>query len=218
MRQILAALSGDFSMDSTKFRHFLIICLSAFLGIYGYAQMKQGTQKAQPASGIQSGGFDCTGLLRQVDRDQDGFITREEWGSYFDSHDENADQRLSFEEIRTNVQNNGLTEEEALGPDYGRLRAFQRLDRNRNDAIDRSEWPGKEKDFRYLDADRNGVLSSEEFLSRNGRFWNEPFENLDFNGDGIITRSEWLDSDASFDRLDRDHNGSIERFEFYNPR
>jgi Ca2+-binding EF-hand superfamily protein len=62
------------------------------------------------------------------------------------------------------------------------------------------------------------VLSREEFLSDRGRWWNEIFENLDFDGNNAISRSEWLDSDASFDRLDRDHNGIITKQEFYNPR
>ena len=103
-------------------------------------------------------------------------------------------------------------------PDQGRLAAFKRLDINGNNLIDSSEWPGKDKDFGYLDANQNGSLSREEFLSKNGRFWNQPFESLDFNSDGIIARSEWLDSDESFDRLDGDRNGVVEQREFYNPR
>ena len=31
----------------------------------------------------------------------------------------------------------------------------------------------------------------------------------DFNGDGCITRDEWLGSDAVFDALDRDHDGRL---------
>jgi hypothetical protein len=105
-----------------------------------------------------------------------------------------------------------------MGADYGRLAAFRRMDANKNDAIDPAEWPGNKRDFAYLDANHNVSLSREEFLAKNGRWWNQTFENLDFNGDKIIVRSEWLDSDASFNRLDRDSNGAIERKEFYRPR
>ena len=45
-----------------------------------------------------------------------------------------------------------------------------------------------------------------------------PFESLDFDGNGIIVRAEWLDSNASFDNLDWDHNGVIDRYEFYKLR
>jgi transaldolase len=31
----------------------------------------------------------------------------------------------------------------------------------------------------------------------------------DFNGDGCITRDEWLGSDAVFDALDQDHDGRL---------
>jgi Ca2+-binding EF-hand superfamily protein len=151
-----------------------------------------------------------------MDADQDGLITQEEWQRVFANHDENGDNRLSKSEIESiAVEGDGAGMPD---PDQERLEAFSRLDLNGNNAIDSPEWPGKDEVFSYMDANQNGSLSREEFLSRNGRFWNQPFENLDFDEDGIIENSEWLDSDKSFDRLDRDRNGMIERREFYNPR
>jgi Ca2+-binding EF-hand superfamily protein len=182
------------------------------------SQAKQTAQTPQPANANRAlwAGFNSAELLGQLDADQDGTITRDEWERFFADHDTNADNRLSADELKS-IQRR-VADEDSMGPDYGRFAAFERLDTNKNDAIDPSEWPGKEQDFRLLDADHNGSLSREEFLARTGRWWNEPFENLDFNGDKIITRSEWLDSDAAFGKLDRDHNGVIDRREFYNPR
>ena len=37
----------------------------------------------------------------------------------------------------------------------------------------------------------------------------EIFMLNDFNGDGCITRDEWLGSDAVFDALDQDHDGRL---------
>jgi Ca2+-binding EF-hand superfamily protein len=196
----------------------LAILISIFVGIDLFSQAKQSPRAPQPATPSRAlwAGFSSAELLRQLDADQDGTISRDEWERFFKDHDVNADGRLSAEELQSFLRKGA--DEDSLGPDYGRLAAFERLDTNKNNVIDRSEWPGKEKDFRMLDADHNGSVSREEFLARAGRWWNEPFENLDFNGDGLISRSEWLDSDASLDRLDRDHNGVIDRKEFYDPR
>jgi Ca2+-binding EF-hand superfamily protein len=183
-----------------------------------FAQMKQPTRVVPPISGnpTKQTGLESAELIRQLDTDHDGFISLKEWDGFFAGHDENGDGKLSPEEIQSTFTQS--KSEDAPGPDYGRVAAFERLDKNRNDAIDKEEWPGNSKDFNYLDVNRNGSLSREEFLAKSGRWWNEPFENLDFNGDKVIARSEWLDSDASFERLDRDHNGGIDRREFYNPQ
>jgi Ca2+-binding EF-hand superfamily protein len=196
----------------------LITLAFAFPVAHLISQSKQTPRDSQPGYGTRvfGAGLDYAAMLRRLDADQDGFITRSEWDGFFDKSDSNADKRISSEELQPSLHTDGAEEE--LDPDRGRLAAFERLDANKNDAIESQEWPGKVRDFRYLDANHNGSLSREEFLSRNGRWWNEPFDNLDFSGDGIIVRTEWLDSNSSFDRLDRDHNGVIERHEFYNPQ
>jgi Ca2+-binding EF-hand superfamily protein len=196
---------------------FLFGILS-FGGEYLHAQSDAKEEPSPPESpsGTLETISDQWGLLRLMDADRDSVVTPDEWQRIFDNYDENGDHRLSQKEIDAiPLEEEGNA---AADSNRGRLAAFERLDANRNNAIDSSEWPGKEKDFGYLDADHSGSLSREEFLSRNGRFWNETFENLDFDEDAIIVRSEWLDSEESFDRLDRDGNGVIERREFYNPR
>jgi len=163
--------------------------------------------------------MDASDLLRRMDADQDGFIIQAEWNRIFAEHDRNGDRKLSPEELQPiRFKSKKESEYHTADPDAGRLEAFKRLDSNRNGAMDPAEWPGKEGDFLSLDANRDKSLSREEFLSRNGRYWNLPFENLDFNEDGVLSKSEWLDSDASFNRLDRNRNGVIERREFYNPQ
>jgi Ca2+-binding EF-hand superfamily protein len=196
---------------------FLVLILS-FGGMHLYAQSNSKEKSPKPErQGIRiETGSEYEGLFRLVDADQDGFITQDEWQRVFANHDENGDNRLSKKEIES-ISVEG-TSQGMPDPNQGRLAAFERLDLNRNNVIDSSEWPGEDKGFSYLDANQNGSLSREEFLSQNGRFWNQPFESLDFDANGIIVRSEWLDSDESFDRIDRDGNGVLERREFYNPR
>jgi Ca2+-binding EF-hand superfamily protein len=161
-------------------------------------------------------GFDHSAFLSRLDSNQDGFISRQEWDSFFTDQDADNDQRLSRDEIQNAMRKSGG--EEIPDPNSERIAAFDRLDANKNGKIDPAEWPGKSKDFRYIDSDHDGFLSREEFLSPNGRWRNETFENLDFSGDRVISRSEWLDSNADFDRLDRDRNGTIDRSEFYKSR
>ena len=196
---------------------FLILILP-FGGRYLHSQSIDGPELSQPEPqrSIFEADFGYEGLWSLMDEDQDGLVTQDEWQRIFANHDENGDNRLSKSEMQSiPIQGGGA---EMADSDQGRLEAFNRLDVNQNNVIGSSEWPGKDELFSYLDANQNGSLSREEFLSRNGRFWNQPFENLDFDSDGIIEHSEWLDSDKSFDRLDRDRNGMVERREFYNPR
>ena len=99
-----------------------------------------------------------------------------------------------------------------------RAEAFARLDANGNGSIETAEWPGRRNAFRMLDVNRDGGITLVEFQSKKARWWNQVFENLDLNGNRAITREEWMDTAESFDRLDYDKNGLIERREFYNPR
>jgi Ca2+-binding EF-hand superfamily protein len=41
------------------------------------------------------------------------------------------------------------------------------------------------------------------------------FENIDANRDLVISRQEWLDTEESFKRLDRDRDGVVTSREFY---
>jgi Ca2+-binding EF-hand superfamily protein len=180
------------------------------------AKDQKSASRLQPDStnSISGGCPDWTDLQRALDANRDGYITKEEWDRAFAKYDGNGDNRLSTEELQSFFPRKGNDEMR----ETGRQAAFGRLDKNQNDLLERSEWPGKDRSFRHMDANRDGVINIEEFTATSVQWWNDEFENLDFDRNNAITRSEWLDSDASFDRLDRDHNGIIEKNEFYNPR
>jgi Ca2+-binding EF-hand superfamily protein len=191
----------------------IIVALSLVMAFAGQQSTPQAPAKPDKKSAAETGAVSQP-LVQAVDADGDGFITREEWDLFFVNHDEDKDDRLSMLEIqiaRENVaekfeKSESLKQREAL---------FRKFDRDQNNTIARNEWPASERAFRILDANRDGMLTKEEFLSVNGRYWNMSFEDWDADGDRLITRDEWLDNDESFKRLDSDGNGVIDRKEFY---
>ncbi len=207
-------------MNSDRGRNLLLLFLIALTASFLAAQSNKSPNQAKKApvyrDRISWTGFDATQLLQQIDSDHDGVITHDEWERFFKDHDDNKDDRLTPDEIEKAVGKEDNTEE--TNPDFGREKAFQRLDVNKDDVIERNEWPGNDRLFRIMDANHDGVLSRTEFFARSGRYWNARFEDLDFNGDGIISKDEWLDSEIAFSRLDHDRNGTIDRFEFYTPK
>jgi Ca2+-binding EF-hand superfamily protein len=155
--------------------------------------------------------LNSTDLLRRIDADHDGFVTRDEWNRFFADHDENKDGLLARQELGVQEPQ----ERQPFPPDPAIDELFARLDQDKDGMVSQSEWTGSKRQFQRADADRDGRLSREEFRSPNARFWNQLFEDLDTNGDHIITRTEWLDTEEAFRRLDRDRDGVITGREFY---
>ena len=89
-----------------------------------------------------------------MDRNRDGRITRSEWrgnSQSFRNQDWNNDGVLSGREVRANARRvrNSNTGVEAI-------------DRDRNGRIDRGEWMGTRDEFRRLDRNNDGYITSAE--------------------------------------------------------
>jgi Ca2+-binding EF-hand superfamily protein len=98
--------------------------------------------------------------FREMDRDNDGVITRAEWrgnrGS-FRRYDLNRDGVLSGDEI-------WIDRDRARTRDLDRDRlSFADLDRNGNGVITSGEWRGAIEAFRAHDADGDGALTPREY-------------------------------------------------------
>jgi hypothetical protein len=100
--------------------------------------------------------------FREMDRDNDGAITRAEWRGTrqaFRGYDLNRDGVLSGDEVWVD---RGRGRARGRGPDRERPR-FADLDRNGNGVITRDEWRGSIEELRALDADGDGVLVPREY-------------------------------------------------------
>lgn len=85
---------------------------------------------------------------------------------------------------------------------------FRDVDRNHDGVVSRDEWPGDDESFRQRDRNGDGVLSREE-MNQGGRAVQE-FSFYDFDGNGQVTRDEWI---RAFTQLDMDGNGVLTREE-----
>ncbi|HTL71316.1 MAG TPA: hypothetical protein VL404_08510 [Candidatus Eisenbacteria bacterium] len=176
----------------------------------------------------------------ELDRNNDGRVSRDEWpGNYrsFVAEDRNRDGFIDAQD------SNG----------YGRRRwdggprtdvdftEFNGADPNRNGVVEHDEWveTGRGDYFAAMDADRDGNLTAEEYLRSTNPAASNPrsyegaypaqglnfgyrrgqnrFRGIDRNQDGILSRDEWPAADAAYyDSLDRNRDGVVTRNEFFN--
>lgn len=99
---------------------------------------------------------------------------------------------------------------------------YKGKDLNHSGVITREEWRGNDVSFNNHDWNGDGVLSGDEVKPGSNRPQVEQHANvdqygaLDYNDDGVISRSEWRYTGRSFEQLDFNHDGQLNRDEFYN--
>ena len=158
-----------------------------------------------------------------MDVNRDGVITRDEWrGSdrAFQNQDWNGDGRLSGNEVRVGARRDGNYQEADHEPNrYERYvtwttAGFNNLDHNRDRRISSNEWHFDVETFRRVDRNRDGFLNQSEFLGGDiDDARDASFDDLDWNNNGRVERSEWNGSDSVFTSLDRNRDGVLSRFE-----
>ena len=154
--------------------------------------------------------------LRDMDRDWDGNVSRNEWTNYsdrfFDSYDADGNGVLSRSE--TNELRTGNRWETDDAPaQQASYDSFGRKDRNNDGFIAREEWRHSGQSFDALDLNRDNRLDRNEYTNRS-QSRAAVFSELDQNRDAMITRNEWRGAPSDFNGLDANANGALTESEF----
>ena len=158
-----------------------------------------------------------------MDINRDGVISRTEWrGSEraFMNQDWDGNGELSGDEVRPGARRNTNPDTADHLPNrFERFNSwtqagFNNLDHNRDRRITENEWHFDRETFRRVDRNRDRALDQNEFLGVDMDDARETsFDDLDWNNNGRVERSEWYGSAAVFNDLDRNRDGILSRFE-----
>jgi Ca2+-binding EF-hand superfamily protein len=161
--------------------------------------------------------------FREMDRNNDGVITRDEWqGSArsFNVHDWNRDGRLSENEVREGFQRDSNWEQADHDANWRERNlswtrsAFSNLDHNRDGRLSANEWHYDFETFHRVDRNNDNTVSLNEFLGTDiDDDRGDSFDDLDYNNNGVVERREWHGSQPEFARLDRNRDGMLSRYE-----
>src|SRR5687767_2958087 len=138
----------------------------------------------------------------------------------FEVHDWNGDGELSGDEVRIGAQRRTNLEYADHDPNRAEQflswteAGFNSLDHNRDRRITVNEWHYDIQSFRRVDRNRDDALSRTEFLGGDmDDDRGDSFENLDVNNNNRIERAEWHGSLDAFNWLDRNNDGVLSRME-----
>ena len=161
--------------------------------------------------------------FQEMDRNNDGVVTRQEWNGSarsFEVHDWNNDGRLSGEEVRIGGRRNQEWDSVDHSPNWRErsvawTRAgFTNLDHNRDNRITSNEWHFDTETFRRVDVNNDNAINLTEFLGEGvNDMRDDRFDNLDYNNNGRVERTEWYGGAAEFRRLDVNNDGILSRYE-----
>jgi Ca2+-binding EF-hand superfamily protein len=166
--------------------------------------------------------FYLRGLFDLADRNNDGRLTRKELKDYLDLLKSASGSQMSLGLTSTgqglfqalDVNGDGQLSVREMRNAWNRLAEF---DRDGDGCISRTEFP---QQFRLTVSDNpnaNYFVGQQAFFNPNGmgsparRSTRGPlwFRKMDRNGDGDVSRSEWLGTKEDFDRIDTDKDGLI---------
>jgi Ca2+-binding EF-hand superfamily protein len=188
----------------------VVTLLTAVLAAPGQEPANKSTKNVAPQRGALQ--FDVDSILKQHDRNGDGYLQRDELPrrlrDRFDELDTNHDGKLSREELRQGIVH--------LQP---RHRAsdvvFVLVEMSGHDADSVVELQQMYDMLRRLDANRDGKIDADKLKAMRHSLLKERveglIEDLDVNHDGKISREEARGRiKEHFDKIDTNHDGFVD--------
>jgi Ca2+-binding EF-hand superfamily protein len=130
-----------------RFSIFAVCLLALLLSTPVFGQDPQGQRAGRPQGGKK---------LKQMDANNDGQISRDEWKGKpraFGRLDRNNDGAIGREEVA------------GAGREYGN-RQLKQMDANNDGQVSRDEWKGDPEAFSRLDANNDGAITKRELKGR----------------------------------------------------
>lgn len=95
---------------------------------------------------------------------------------------------------------------------------FQQMDSNHDGVVFWQEaQQNRQQNFEAADADHDGILSLQEFKEmkekKRAARLQKKWQKMDANGDGSVSKEEFINRSFIFNRLDRNHDGWITPWE-----
>jgi Ca2+-binding EF-hand superfamily protein len=152
-----------------------------------------------------------------VDREEVPEEGRTAFDGLIDQADENKNGKLEFAELRAATERF-----RAAGPGAGPGNAqeaearFRQMDKDGDGKVAKDEFTGPEPMFERLDQNKDGAIDREEggraFRAAAGQMI-QRIREMDKDDDGAVSREEYTGPDPAFDRLDADKDGRLSREE-----
>jgi hypothetical protein len=195
----------------------LEVALAGEITAYGQ-QPRQSLGSGRGRGGRGARGQGSEQVLGELDTNEDGRISREEWtgeDAGFDRFDTDGDGFLSLSEVQTSFGRGGRG---GRGRGQSPQAQFSGMDTDSDGKLSRQEFPGPALMFDTMDTNKDDFVTLDEMqagqggrgLGRGrGRGRGATLGQMDADGDLRISREEWQRQPEMFDRLDANSDGFL---------
>ncbi|MDP6786103.1 MAG: hypothetical protein QF830_08760 [Rhodospirillales bacterium] len=161
-------------------------------------------------------------MVKNMDKDGDGKIDRDEWtghAKFYDKIDTDRDDRLTLAELAVHVaslaDSGGGKGKAQKSKDKNPKTMIKNLDTDGDGLLAPKEWKADKEKFDQFDADRDGRLTVEEITagfsaSKDSKVkLMTAIKAFDKNRDTLLSRDEWTGPAKQFDLVDANQDNQL---------